>query len=68
MIAVTAWLDLLPYAERGDIPEWLGRVGLRVCERLGVDDVEAAVALPIVTEALAERRGHPSDVIEGRAE
>ena len=60
-----AWLALLPYAERGDIPEWLGPIGMRVCERLGVDDVEAAVALPIVAEVLASLRGHPRDVIEG---
>lgn len=62
-----AWLDLLPCAEPGDIPEWLTPIGMRVCQRLGVADVEAAVARPIVAEVLAEVRGDPGDVIEGKA-
>ncbi len=51
----TASLALVPYAERGDIPE-----------RLGVDKVEASVSWLIVAEVLAELRESPGDVIEGR--
>ena len=63
----TAWLDLLQFAEAGDVCEWLTPIGVRVCERLGVQDVEAVEAREIVAEVLAEVRGDPSGVIEGRA-
>ena len=60
-----AWLDLLPLAERGDVPEWLTPLGMRVAERLGIRDVEAPESRSLVAEVLAEVRGSPRDVIEG---
>lgn len=41
-VTTGGWLDLLRFPERGDVPEWLGHVGVRVCERPGIADVEAA--------------------------
>lgn len=61
-----AWIALLRYGERVDNPAWLGRIKMRLRERLGVMDAEAAVRLQIIAEVLAQVRGDPGDVIEGR--
>lgn len=61
-----ASFDLLAYAEPADVPEWLTPIGMRVCERLGIADVEAQESRAIVAEVLGEMRGTPRDVIEGR--
>ena len=35
-----AWLDLLPLADPGDVPEWLTPIGMRVAFDFGVSALE----------------------------
>jgi len=61
-----AWLALLPYAEPGDVREWLGE-RVSVVAQNGVRDLACRDSWPAVAAALAELRGHPNGVITGSA-
>lgn len=63
--ASCAWLELLRFAEPGDLRQWLDERGAFECHRRGVRDVADATAWPVVADVLADLLGHPSEVIEG---
>jgi hypothetical protein len=71
---VAAWLSLLPYAEPEDLRSWLGEEGAALlARRLSAAGLprrgfeHSPATWPIVAAVLAERLGHPDDVIEGNS-